>query len=518
VPGGAAKRSSEPAAAKRSSEPAAEGELRIGPYRVQREIGAGGMSVVYRSVQENLARPVAIKVLRAEIAAQGPLSERFDREALSLAALQHENILHIYDYRTEGQLPYMVTEYVEGVDLYDVLERHGRLPLDVAAIVGFQVARALDYAHSRGVIHRDVKPANIMFTVSGVIKLMDFGIARRESFGDLTQAGAGVGTPAYMSPEQILGERLDGRTDIWSLGVVLYQMLTGQKPFRQDDDRTVLHNIRVQRPSPPRQLVPPISREIERIVMRCLEKSARDRYPVAQQLAMALERFAATRLTVPPKVRLVSWMESLGELTPEQAQAALPADASEGLRAQWRQEVTPPREPWLGIPAAVWVAGVSAVLFVTLLVVVLGNWPSQREREAPAPPPPVVVSTPSGPVGPGVPPAASQGALRVQAHPWAHVEIDGQRRETTPFARPIRLAPGSYEVVLVHPALGRRERTVTVTAGEVASVDVDLTESPPRPARSRPSRPGPMTRRARRAAPRPARPRPDRPAPRGGRP
>jgi serine/threonine-protein kinase len=336
-----------------------------------------------------------------------------------------------------------------------------------------------------------------MFTVSGGIKLMDFGIARQESFKDLTQAGAGVGTPAYMSPEQILGEKLDGRTDIWSLGVVLYQMLTGKKPFRQDDDHTVLHNIRVERPAPPRQLNAEIPRELERIVLRCLEKSSRDRYPVAQQLALALERFAATRLTMPHKVRLVSWLESLGELSPEQATAALPADGDDGLRAQWRsQELPGPKGPLLGIPPAGWVAAVSAVLFLTLLIVVLANWPNKK-KPAPCPAPTAADAMTPGPPVPGPTfsaPASKQGGLRVNAHPWAHVRVDGKLRETTPFARPIPVAAGMRQVVLEHPKLGTRERVVTIKAGRVATLSVDLTASktaPKRPAprRSAPKRP-----------------------------
>lgn len=448
--------------------------LRIGPYRVEREIGAGGMSVVYRSVQESLRRTVAIKVLRAEIAKQPHLVERFDREASSLAALHHENILQIYDYRTDGQLPYMVTEYLEGVDLYDILERHGRISAEVTAIVGLQVARALDYAHSRGVIHRDVKPANIMFTIAGGIKLMDFGIARQTALRDLTQAGAGVGTPAYMSPEQILGDRLDGRTDIWSLGIVLYQMLTGGKPFQQDDHQSVLQKIRAHRPDPPRHQAPDVPRELERIVLRCLEKHSRDRYPMAQQLALALERFLATRLDVSHKVHLLRWLESLGEITPSQAQSAMPSEGSGvALPGARRLRRSPGR--WLGLPPVGWVAAVSAVGFLSLLAVVLLFWPrlDATERRRPAVSGPVSGGTSRG-TPKGVSRVAHWGGLRVVAHPWAYVAVDGERCCTTPLAKSIDLAPGPHEVVFEHPRYGRRLRRVRVKQGQVTTVIVDF--------------------------------------------
>jgi len=461
---------------------------------VEREIGAGGMSVVYRSIQESLRRTVAIKVLRAEIAKQPRLVERFDREASSLAALHHENILQIYDYRTDGPLPYMVTEYLEGVDLYDILERHGRLSAEVAAIVGLQVARALDYAHSKGVIHRDVKPANIMFTITGGIKLMDFGIARQTSMRDLTQVGAGVGTPAYMSPEQIMGDGLDGRTDIWSLGIVLYQMLTGEKPFQQDSSQSVLQKIRAHRPPPPRHKAPDVPRELERIVLRCLGKLPRDRYPVAQQLALALERFLSARLDVPHNIYLVRWLESLGEITSSQARAALPSEGT-AVALPGKRRVRSYSGRWLGLPPVGWVAAVSAAGFLSLLAVVLLFWPhgSSGGHDAPRRLRPGQ-ALPGAKAG-SVARSARRGGLRVVAHPWAYVAVDGARCCTTPQAKPIELDVGTHEVVFEHPRYGRRVRKDQVKEGEVAVAVVDFmangsagaTRSPPM--KERPARP-----------------------------
>ena len=204
---------------------------RIGTCRVLGEIGSGGMAVVYEAIQEPLNRRVAIKALKPSIAIDSQFAERFEREAHFMASLQHENILHVIDFLKDGRSMFIIMEYVDGIDLYDLLERSPRLPADVAAIITLQLARGLDYAHFRGIIHRDIKPANIMVSMQGDVKLMDFGIARHERFGDLTETGTGLGTPSYMSPEQILGDKLDFRSDLFSVGIVLYQMLTGRKPF-----------------------------------------------------------------------------------------------------------------------------------------------------------------------------------------------------------------------------------------------------------------------------------------------
>jgi serine/threonine-protein kinase len=158
------------------------------------------------------------------------------------------------------------------------------LPSDIAAIITLQLARGLDYAHFRGIIHRDIKPANIMVSMQGDVKLMDFGIARHERFGDLTETGTGLGTPSYMSPEQILGDKLDFRSDIFSVGIVLYQMLTGRKPFVEDESRTVMQKIRLDRYEPTKKLGVEVPRKLERIMSRCLQKMPANRYPTTQAL------------------------------------------------------------------------------------------------------------------------------------------------------------------------------------------------------------------------------------------
>jgi len=278
---------------------------RIGNCRILGEIGSGGMAIVYKAVQEPLGRVVAIKALKASIAMDSQFAKRFEREAHFMASLQHENILHVHDFVKDGRSMYIVMEYVEGIDLYDLLERAPRLPVEVAAIIALQVARALDYAHFRGIIHRDIKPANVMISKQGEVKLMDFGIARDDKLSDLTETGTGLGTPSYMSPEQILGDKLDYRSDIFSLGIVLYQMLTGAKPFVEDEARTVMQKIRLDRYTSPRKLNAQVPRQLERILARCMEKMPANRYPTTQALIDDLMEFLAPRVPINYNAKVV---------------------------------------------------------------------------------------------------------------------------------------------------------------------------------------------------------------------
>ena len=296
---------------------------RIGNCRIVEEIGSGGMAVIYKAVQESLNRTVAVKALKTSVAQDSQFAIRFEREALSVSSLQHENIIHIYDFHKLGGAYFIVMEYVEGIDLYDLLDKCPILPSDVAAIVAMQVARGLDYAHYRGIIHRDIKPANIMIGKSGGVKLMDFGIARDQAFGDLTETGTGLGTPSYMSPEQILGDKLDYRSDMFSLGIVLYQMVCGRKPFIEDDDKSVMHKIRLEKYPSPRKLNPEIPREMERILARCMQKRKEDRFKSTQDLVLALERFISKRVEMNYHARLVLFLRDKGIITQEEADAQL---------------------------------------------------------------------------------------------------------------------------------------------------------------------------------------------------
>jgi serine/threonine-protein kinase len=430
---------------------------RIGNCRIVEEIGSGGMAVIYKAVQETLNRTVAIKALKSSVAQDSTFAIRFEREALSVSALQHENIIHVYDFHKVDGALYIVMEFVEGIDLYDLLDRCPILPSDVAAIIALQVARALDYAHYRGVIHRDIKPANIMVARHGSVKLMDFGIARDQAFGDLTEAGTGLGTPSYMSPEQILGDRLDFRSDIFSLGIVLYQMLCGRKPFIEDEHKSVMHKIRLEKYPPPRKYNAEIPRELERILARCLEKRKEDRWSSTQDLVLALERFLGKRVEMNYHARLVLFLRDQKIITAAEADAQLHPAVAGG----YKQPALPGP---LGSNGLRRLASVQASILAAMAILVafihasqIGVTPTAVAAAPPAPPPP--------------PP----GYLRVLVEPWAEVWIDGKHVETTPFARALAVPEGEHTLKLHNPHFADDTRTVNVRRGETETVRVALT-------------------------------------------
>ncbi len=416
---------------------------RIGTCRVLGEIGSGGMAVVYEAIQEPLNRRVAIKALKPSIAIDSQFAERFEREAHFMASLQHENILHVIDFVKDGRSMFIIMEYVDGIDLYDLLERSPRLPADIAAIITLQLARGLDYAHFRGIIHRDIKPANIMVSMQGDVKLMDFGIARHERFGDLTETGTGLGTPSYMSPEQILGDKLDFRSDIFSVGIVLYQMLTGRKPFVEDDTRTVMQKIRLDRYESPKKLSVDVPRKLERIMGRCLQKMPANRYPTTQALIDDLTEFVAPRVPMSHNARLVMFLHEIGVMTGDQTDEVLSAVAPRVLRSGRRDA------GFLGSIAKWQTAALAAVLLSGLTVqAASGRWSGPSVGEAPA-----------------ALDLAEAGHLTVSADPWAHVHVDGQHVLTTPAARAIPLKPGRHYVKYTNPYFTPVEHEVVVEAG-----------------------------------------------------
>ena len=272
---------------------------RLGPYEVVTAIGAGGMGEVYRARDTRLGRDVAIKVLPVEFASDPDRLRRFEQEARAVAALSHPNVLAIFDVGTHGALPYLVTELLEGESLRDRLGR-GAVPVRKAVELGGQIAQGLAAAHERGIVHRDLKPGNVFLTKDGVVKILDFGIAKvaaprsPETVGRATtmtggtETGAQLGTMGYMSPEQIRGVTVDQRTDIFAFGCVLYEMLSGRRAFTGDTAADTMTAILTKDPEPLSRKgreVPPV---LQGMVSRCLEKSPDDRFQSARDLAFNL--------------------------------------------------------------------------------------------------------------------------------------------------------------------------------------------------------------------------------------
>jgi serine/threonine-protein kinase len=280
----------------------------LGHYRILQKIGEGGMGVVYRARDERLERDVALKILPAGVLADEAAHKRFRKEALALSKLNHPNIATIYDFDTDSGVDFLAMEYVAGGTLSQKL-LSGALPEKEAAGLGVQVAEALEEAHEQGIVHRDLKPGNILVTPKGRAKVLDFGLAKllrpvieMTTADRMSETRAVAGTLPYMAPEQLRGEAADARTDLYALGAVLYEMGTGQRPFCEELVSRLTDSILHQIPVPPRALNSRLSPELERIVLKCLEKEPENRYQSVKEVSVDLRRLGATstgRPTVP---------------------------------------------------------------------------------------------------------------------------------------------------------------------------------------------------------------------------
>jgi serine/threonine protein kinase len=265
-------------------------QVLLGRYELGRLLGAGGMAEVYEGHDRLLARRVAVKILLAQYAHDPAFLARFRREAQAAASLSHPNIVGVYDTGSEADTWFIVMEYVDGRTLKDIIRAEGALYWARAAEICSDVAGALAVAHARGIVHRDVKPANVMLTTEGKVKVMDFGIARASAVPSITQTSAVVGTAQYIAPEQAQGLEVDARSDVYALGCCLYEMTTGQVPFSGPTPVAIAYRHVREDPTPPRALNPDVPVSLERVCLKAMAKRPEDRYQTAIEMQRDLER------------------------------------------------------------------------------------------------------------------------------------------------------------------------------------------------------------------------------------
>lgn len=493
----------------------------IGQYEILDKISQSATTTVYKAYQKSLDRWVLIKVLHPHLASEEELVGRFQREAKACARIKHENIVDVFDYGVSQGMHFMAMEFVHGTSLRNLIEEKGRLPLPIALRIALEVLKALGFAHSKGVYHRDVKPSNILIGTDGSVKLTDFGLSYIEGGSSYTVEGTLMGTPAYMSPEQARGEKADGRSDLFSLGATVYEMLTGEKAFGGDSYSVCLNKILTAEPNKLEEVTPDIPEEIVRWLRKMLEKDVAQRYQTCEQSSRDLRKNLSGLIKIPTK-------EHLGRL--------LPGDFVEA-------EEKPPdiRHPGR-IVSKIWsrrigqVAVSAAVVLIALVgLIVFWQRPSdlnsskklvyetdkdtiKAPHEAVEPSPETADEGPKRVLsedhseqdsvlsGGFSRPAeeiteaqsaihleekiqsggeketislvqSAEGYLQIICLPWAKVYIDGQYFETTPIGEPITLAEGTHQISFVNPNFSPILKNVHIKSGEEQKLEISFLDN-----------------------------------------
>jgi len=418
---------------------------KIGNYEILKELGKGGMSTLYLALQKSLERKVAIKELLPSLRTDTEMVERFNREAKVSASMAHEGIVNIFDFWGERGSCYLAMEYLEGKDLGEVIDTMGALPVDATVAIASKAAEALHYAHQRGIVHRDVKSGNIFITQKGEVKLTDFGIAYVPGKSPLTQPGIAIGTPEYMSPEQIRGEKANPRSDVFSLGVVLYEMLTGRRPFGADGDEEVIGSVLSKKPRGPRALNREVPWGLHRLTMKCLQKKPEKRFQAMEDLKISLERFLPKK----SEDRTRAFSSFLEVIFPPEGE-----DGPEFAQFRRKRRIT------FGYALMAFMAlGVASLLYGYHNPVEFSTLIPARLKEK---------------VGFLATIGQRDSFVKIVVYPWAKVSIDGKYVDTTPIADPIRLNPGEHTVSFSHSKFKSKTLKIVLKPGETRLLSVRL--------------------------------------------
>jgi predicted Ser/Thr protein kinase len=448
----------------------ADALTKAGRYEVVSELGRGSMGVVYEGFDPVISRRVAIKTMLTEGLTPQEFQEfkaRFQREAQAAGVLSHPNIVNVFDYGEDGGVLYLIMEYLEGKSLEKLVAEQGLLPIQTIIPMYEQVCSALDHAHEHNVVHRDIKPANIMILDNGLVKVTDFGIAKMMSMG-MTQAGQILGTPNYMSPEQVKGRQVDGRSDIFSLGIILYDLVTGEMPFGGQNITTVIYKIINENPIPPRELDATIHPGLSYVICKALAKNPDERYQTCRELADDLKNFKSLGGPTSPSATVMVKSPPLAGLDLERAGAppAGPAEAAPAAPieppppAPVTVQVTPAPVLYQKPPTAPAVPLFLAVGAVVILAILVGGaYYLYKSRLA----------------------ALQVGQLSVEANvPGAKISLDGKTDPAwvTPYTIP-DLPVGSRQVVVSKEGYEDYQGSVTIEGGKTNNFIASLVAKPP---------------------------------------
>jgi serine/threonine-protein kinase len=397
---------------------------KLGKFQVRRELGKGAMGIVYEGYDPMIERIVAIKTIRPEQLEGEDAAEqlaRFRREAQAAGRLTHPNIVAVYDFGEDAGTTYIAMEFVKGRELQDILEKGERFQMHDVVRVMTQLLDALEHAHANGVVHRDIKPANIIILPDGKVKVADFGIARVES-SSLTQAGMVLGTPSYMSPEQFMGQTVDGRSDLFSAAVILYQLLTGEKPFT-GSVTTIMHKVLQEQPLPPSTLNVQVPKAFDALMQKALAKRPDERFQTTRELAAAIRAAAEASASAASGAADATVIDLDATLSPAQAAQATIRQAAARAEATLRREATArapaaPPEPVTDAVAprrSQRPAGLVVGLVAVAALAAAGGWYALSGSRTPQ------VAQPQAPVAPAAPAAAAPAPAPVAAAPAAPV-------------------------------------------------------------------------------------------------